>query len=188
MRAIRPSLLSFYRHTFNNYSDVFVTAQDDPLLDKYADAVEAHEMGWQHKRRALYDVCCLLTVQGIALGDLTPESLLHHGHETRKVRSSVLRQGKKDANLFPGRAAWQVLHDMGHFPPSVPATMRQALHRGQQSVEELVDRYPIRNREVRELLLDYCVRRRAGSSTSPRDTSVPSISLIATAAKRGPAP
>ncbi|MFF7364286.1 hypothetical protein [Streptomyces sp. NPDC008125] len=161
LRAIRPSLLSFYRHTFNNYSDVFVTAQDDPLLDKYADAVEAHEMGWQHKRRALYDVCCLLTVQDIALADLTPESLLHHAHETRKVRSSVLRQGKKDANLFPGRAAWQVLHDMGHFPPAVPATMRQALHRGQQSVEELVDRYPIRNRAVRELLLDYCTRRRA---------------------------
>ncbi|GAA2267225.1 site-specific integrase [Kitasatospora cystarginea] len=161
LRAIRPSLLAFYRHTFNNYAEAFIVAQGDPVLDKYAQDVAAHDMRWEHKRRALFDVCCLLTVQDVALADLTAESLLHHGHETRKVRSSVLRPGKKDANLFPGRAAWQVLHATGHFAPNVPATMREALHRGQQSVEQLVDRYPIRNRAVRQLLLDYCTRRRA---------------------------
>ncbi|MEV5528101.1 tyrosine-type recombinase/integrase [Streptomyces prunicolor] len=166
LRAVRPSLLAFRRHSFNNYSPVFVEAQNDPQLDKYAQNVAAHDIRWEHQRKALFDVCCLLTVQDIALSDLTPEAMLHHGHETRRIRSSVLRPGKKDANLFPGRAAWEILHTAGHFPSSAPATMREALHRGQQSVEQLVDRYPIRNRAVRQLLLDYCTRRRADTDYS----------------------
>lgn len=39
--------------------------------------------------------------------------------------------------------------------------MHQALHRGQLTFEELVDRHTIRNRSVRRLLLDYFHRRRS---------------------------
>ncbi|WP_167407520.1 hypothetical protein [Streptomyces swartbergensis] len=39
--------------------------------------------------------------------------------------------------------------------------MRAALMRGQKSVEELVDLYPIRNQAVRGVLIDYFTRRRA---------------------------
>ncbi|MFI6086074.1 hypothetical protein ACIBBB_34950 [Streptomyces sp. NPDC051217] len=61
--------------------------------------------------------------------------------------------------MFAGRASWNVLHAMGHLSPSTPATMRQALHRGQLTLEELVDRHTIRNQSVRRLLLDYFHRR-----------------------------
>ncbi|MFD5242875.1 hypothetical protein [Streptomyces tendae] len=105
-------------------------------------------------------MCCLLTVQGIAFADLTPAALLHHAHTSREAKA-VLRPGKKDAKVFAGRAAWNVLHAMGHFPASTPATMRQALHRGQLTLKELVDRHPIRNQRVRQLLLDYFHRRKA---------------------------
>ena len=48
---------------------------------------------------------------------------------------------------------------MGHFPPTAPATIREAVVRGQLTVSELVTRYGIRNDQVRHLLIDYLTRR-----------------------------
>lgn len=69
--------------------------------------------------------------------------------------------GKSGANRFAGRCTWDVLHSMGMFPPSTPLTMRAALTRGQRPVEELTDQYPIRDQAVRQLLIDYFLRRAA---------------------------
>jgi hypothetical protein len=160
LRVIQPSLHTFRANSFTDYASFFVAAQADPLLDQFAEHAAAHEMSWLHRREALFDVCCLLTVQGIALADLTPAALLHHGHETRRV-TAAMRPGNNAANRFAGLSAWNVLHRMGHFPPGTPATMRAALHRGQLSVEQLVDRYSIRNQSVRQLLIDYFTRRSA---------------------------
>jgi integrase len=160
LRVIQPSLHTFRANSFTDYATFFVAAQTDPLLDQFAEHAAAHEMSWLHRREALFDLCCLLTVQGIALADLTPAALLHHGHETRRV-TAAMRPGNKAANRFAGLSAWNVLHRMGHFPPGTPATMRAALHRGQLSVEQMVDRYPIRNKSVRQLLIDYFTRRSA---------------------------
>ncbi|MER6546790.1 tyrosine-type recombinase/integrase [Streptomyces sp. NPDC001250] len=160
LRVVRPTLLVMKKHNFNGFADQFIAAQKDPLLEKYASQVARHDFSWPHKREALFDVCCLLAVQGIGFADLTAAALLHHAHESRKAKAA-LRPGKKDANVFAGRAAWNVLHAMGHFPASTPATMRQALHRGQLTLEELVDRHTIRNQSVRRLLLDYFHRRKS---------------------------
>ncbi|MEU8781780.1 site-specific integrase [Streptomyces sp. NPDC048637] len=160
LRIVQPTLLVMKKHNFNGFADQFIAAQKDPLLEKYSEHVTAHDISWPHKREALFDVCSLLAVQGIGFADLTPAALLHHAHESRKVKTA-LRPGKKDANVFAGRASWNVLHAMGHFSPSTPATMRQALHRGQLTLEELVDRHTIRNQSVRRLLLDYFHRRKA---------------------------
>lgn len=158
LRVVQPTLLVMKKHNFNGFADQFIAAQKDPLLERYAAHTASHDFSWPHKREALFDVCCLLAVQGIGFADLTPAALLHHAHESRKAKAT-LRPGKKDANVFAGRASWNVLHAMGHFPASTPATMRQALHRGQLTLEELVDRHPIHNRSVRRLLLDYFHRR-----------------------------
>ncbi|WP_257230792.1 hypothetical protein [Streptomyces sp. UH6] len=159
LRVVQPTLLVMSRHNFNGFAEQFITAQNDPVLERYAEQVALHDVSWLHKRRALFDVCCLLAVQGIGFADLTPAALLHHAHESRKAKA-VLRPGKKDANTHAGHAAWNVLHAMGHFPHGAPATLRQALHRGQLTLEELVDRHPLRNQSVRRLLLDYFHRRR----------------------------
>lgn len=168
LRVIQPSLLAFRRNSFHEYGQFFVAAQRDPLLEKFAVQVAASDMSWAHRREALFDVCCLLTVQGISLADLTPAALLHYGHDTRRARA-ILRPGKRDANRFAGPSAWNILHQMGHFPPDTPSTMRAALARGQLSIEQLVDRYPIRNQAVRQLFIDYFTRRSA-------DTDYASIS------------
>lgn len=158
LRVVQPTLLALRVNSFTDYSSFFITAQADPLLDKFAEHADAHDMSWQHRREAVFDVCCALTVQGIGLADLTPAALIHHGHETRRAKA-VMRPGKKDANRFVGPSAWNVLHRMGHFPAGTPLTMRAALHRGQLSVEQMIGRYPIRNRSVRQLLIDYFLRR-----------------------------
>ncbi|WP_433531254.1 site-specific integrase [Micromonospora sp. CA-263727] len=175
LRAIQPSLLAFRRHPFSGYNILFVAAQNDPLLDDYVKHVKAHPMSHQHQSDAIADMCGLLTVQGVALADVTPESLLHHAHENRAARA-ILHPGEKVANRFICRGAWNVLHRMGHFPPTVPQTMREAMLRGQQTVTELVDRYPIQNAAVRQLLIEYLTRRRADSDYSTLTTLV--INLV----------
>ncbi|MGW7296682.1 tyrosine-type recombinase/integrase [Streptomyces sp. NPDC054829] len=160
LRVVQPTLLVVKKHNFNGFPAQFIAVQNDPLLKTYAAQVAHHDFSWAHKREALFDVCCLLAVQGIGFADLTPAALLHHAHASRAAKA-VLRPGKKDANVFAGHAAWNVLHAMGHFPASTPATMRQALHRGQLTLEELVDRRSIRNQSVRQLLLDYFHRRKS---------------------------
>ncbi|MFI0166427.1 hypothetical protein [Streptomyces sp. NPDC017095] len=69
-----------------------------------------------------------------------------------------------------------------HIPPTVPATMRAALMRGQKSVEELVDLYPIRNQAVRGVLIDYFTRRRADSDYAALKNQV--LHLVHTSGRR----
>ena len=64
--------------------------------------------------------------------------------------------------LFPrsavnGPSFYQLLHEMGVFPPGAPATIRMfsPVRRGQLAVEEMVDRHDLACRPVRDLLVDY---------------------------------
>lgn len=90
---------------------------------------------------------------------------LHFTHENRKARC-ILQPGSQASNRLIGRGVWNVLHAMGHFPPSTPESMRAALLRGQRSIEELVDQYEISNQSVRGLLIEYFTRRKADTDYS----------------------
>lgn len=163
LRVVQPALLAFRRAPLPDYVTSFVTAQQDPLLDKFVEHATQHDVPFRHRRKALHDVCSLLTAQGIALADLTPAALLHYAQQMHSVKS-ILRPGNtKYINQVVGMSAWNVLHRMGHFPPETPPGMRAVLHRGQLSVEQLVDRYRICSRAVRQLLIDYLTRRSLGS-------------------------
>jgi len=50
---------------------------------------------------------------------------------------------------------YQLLHAMGIFGPTAPPTVRVFLTRGQRSPEQLIDRYDIACRPIRDLLVDY---------------------------------
>ncbi len=160
LRVIQPTPLAFRRNPLRNYGAMFIAAQEDPLLDKYAEEVRAHQFRQVHRRDAINELCMLLTVQGVALSDITPAALLHFTHENRKVRC-ILQPGSQASNRLIGRGVWNVLHAMGHFPPSTPESIRAALLRGQRSIEELVDQYEISNQPVRGLLIEYFTRRKA---------------------------
>lgn len=158
LRAIQPSNLAFRVNTFPGYAEYFARAQHDPLLDKFTEHASSFDAPWHLRRDAAHELCSLLTIQGIALSDVTPAALLHHAHETRRARASMPGP-RSSAKEFAGRSTWDVLHSMGMFPPDTPLTMRAALTRGQRPVEELVGQYPIRDQPVRQLIIDYCRRR-----------------------------
>ncbi|MFP8887049.1 tyrosine-type recombinase/integrase [Streptomyces mangrovi] len=160
LRVVQPSMLAFRRNHMHHFASMFIAAQNDPLLNKYQECVAAQDLRMNHQRAAVIDLCTLLAVQGVALADVTAPSILHFAHENRRVRCQ-LQPGRQIANQLIGHSMWSVLHAMGHFPPSTPTTMRAAMMRGQRTIEELVDQYPIRSQTVRGLLIDYFQRRRA---------------------------
>ena len=81
------------------------------------------------------------TVRDISVGDYL--DLLDAMHETRTGGAGRL-------------LAYRLLHALGHLGPEAPATGRAFLQAaGQRTVEELVDRYELRCRPVRDLLVDY---------------------------------
>ncbi|MFF2065023.1 hypothetical protein ACFVWZ_24985 [Streptomyces sp. NPDC058200] len=149
---------AFRSNIFLYYGQRFLTAQNDPLLERFWAEVQATSVNPVHHRPALFDVTVALTTQGIALADLTPAAFLHYAWECR--RQGLVLGARGAGSRFPGHLAWQVLHTMGHFPSHGPATLKAALLNGRSTVEELVDRYKIRNTEVRHLLVAYLERRK----------------------------
>ena len=62
----------------------------------------------------------------------------------------VLADGGNTSPYF-----YQLLHELGTFPPAAPPTVRAFKTPGQLTVEQLVDRYPIACQPVRALIIDY---------------------------------
>ncbi|MFF7415789.1 site-specific integrase [Streptomyces lydicus] len=165
LRVIQPSLVAFRLNPFQNYASFFISAQVDPLLDEYVAHVQDHHLRHIHRREALSELCALLTVQGVSLDDVTAPAILHFAQANRRARST-LQPGNTAANRLTGQGMWNVLHSMGRFPSSTPPTMRAALMRGQRTVEEMVDQYPIGNHAVKRLLVEYFTRRRVDTDYS----------------------
>jgi hypothetical protein len=81
-------------------------------------------------------------VTDIAVGDCV---------ELLDTQSQVQAKGGTCKTYF-----YQLLHDAGIFPPEAPATVRAfRSSTGQLSVEELVDRYHLACRPIRDLIVEY---------------------------------
>jgi site-specific recombinase XerD len=158
LRVVRPTLPAFRAHTIHHYAEQFRTAQADPQLDSFYEHVHAIEASQLTRLGAVFDVACALTVFGIRFSELTPEALLHYAWECRHYDVTYAhRQGRQ--NTFGALLAWNVLYTTGHFPPGTPPSIRSASVRGRLTVQEMVDRHPIANRAMRDLLIDYLERR-----------------------------
>jgi hypothetical protein len=152
MRLIQPSLVAFRATSPPCYVPKFRLAAGDPLLGEFCARLEKHPVSTDRRKLAMSDVCRALTVFGIDLVDLTPEALVHYADQNRGSASAT---------------AWPVLFDMGRFPTWMPRTLQDSRIRGQQPIEEPVDRHHLRNGEVRDLLVDY-IRRRSVEVDTPR--------------------
>jgi site-specific recombinase XerD len=159
LRLVRPTLLGFRCNRFFHYSPWFRGVAQDPLLEEFCRRADLLPMSQARRTRTKFDVCCALTVFGIDLKGLTPEALLHYAVESRRLGLSGERS---DSGSYAGTLAWPILHEMGHFPPTAPRSLRGAITRGQVPVEEAVDRHGLRNRDMRDLLVEYIRRRSAG--------------------------
>lgn len=155
LRVVRPTLVALRINQLPIYPQYVVPAENDDGLNRFAAAVSAATMSDHFKRWALFDVCAAMTVHGVPFAGLTPESFLHYAFETRETTPRTgLHVGK-----YVGHSAWQVLFAMGHFPPSSPPTLRNALRAPQLTIEEMVDRYEVADPQVRGLFVAYLHRR-----------------------------
>jgi integrase len=154
LRILQPTLEAFRSNHFHDYPRAFRIAQHDPGLEGFSAVVDAAEVAQHWKRRAVFDVAGALTVQGIAFVDLTPEAFLYYA---RAMRDAGL--ASYSYSTYIGHLAWEVMHQMGHFPTSVPTTLRAALRTPRLTCRQLVDRCQLRQRGVADLLVQYLERR-----------------------------
>ncbi|HWU05625.1 MAG TPA: tyrosine-type recombinase/integrase [Streptomyces sp.] len=69
--------------------------------------------------------------------------------------------GRSSADTRSARLAYAWLREMGQFPPDAPVTLLSLAHRsGQVSPERLVDRYQLKCKPVRDVIVGYLTERR----------------------------
>lgn len=110
--------------------------QDDPGITLHA------------QRRILFRTAVIIAAKGGVLADITVGDVL----EVLDAEAGLRRRADC------GEATCRVLREMGVFGAGV-STLREIRSTGQRSVEELVDRYPIACRPIRDLLVDYLKER-----------------------------
>jgi site-specific recombinase XerD len=150
MRAIVPSVAAMRRQGGPDYAGLFRMLQADPLLNEVFTRITGADSSRRYRVVSQTQLAIALTSQAIPMADLGPAALLWFACEWRRG----VPGGRTDAQLG-GLLAWQVLARMGHFPPGTPDSLRRAMLGGRRDVAELVDRYGVRNGEVRQLLIDY---------------------------------
>ena len=98
--------------------------------------------------KVLFRCAVIIAAKGGVLADITIGDVL----EALDAETGL--RGRSDQ----GAATLQMLRKMGIFEPGIP-TLREICDSGQRPVEELVDRYPIDCRPVRDLIVDYLKER-----------------------------
>jgi len=93
---------------------------------------------------ALTRIATMMAAKGGMVSDITVGDCL-------EMASGVAAIPTADTSVY----FYQMLHAMGTFPEAAPPTVRFFEIRGQISIEQMIDRYQIACRPVRDLLVDY---------------------------------
>jgi hypothetical protein len=96
--------------------------------------------------RTLYRGAQIAAAKGGTLSDITTGDLL----ELLEAEADVHGTSVGATHLF-----YRVLHAMGVFGAGAPATLRELRSTGQRTPGEMIDRYGLACRPVRDLLVDY---------------------------------
>lgn len=96
--------------------------------------------------RTLYRAALIVAAKGGALHDITTGDVV----ELLDAEAQFHGTAVGAVHLF-----YRALHTLGIFDPQAPATLRELRTAGQKSSDELIDRYGLICRPVRDLLVDY---------------------------------
>jgi len=105
------------------------------------------------RMRTLQRCSVIIAVKGGTLADIIAGDVL----ELLDVEASVLAGWPGD-----GPVLYQMLHELGILHGQAPARLRELRTGGQKTPDELVDRYQLACRPVRDLLVDYLRERQPG--------------------------
>jgi hypothetical protein len=146
--VIRPGMSWMVRKASNRIVPAMAACRDPQGYAALQDLIDADRDGIAagQARLALGRITTILACKGGLVRDITVGDYL-----------DLLDAMRETGTGGAGRLlAYRLLHDLGHLGPDAPATGRAFLQAaGQRTVEELVDRYRIRCRPVRDLLVDY---------------------------------
>jgi len=106
-------------------------------------------------RRAMLQIAVMMSVKGGPVGDITVGDCLE------LLEARARSRGERDNG---GTYFYQLLHAAGFFPAGAPfrVGMLDPRVHGQQTAGQLIDRYDLACRPVRDLLVDYLNERRPG--------------------------
>ena len=100
--------------------------------------------------RTTYRAALILAAKGGTIADITIGDML----ELLDAEAAVLSTAPGATHLF-----YRVLRTMGVFGTDAPATLRELRTTGQRTPEQLIDRYGLVCRPIRDLLVDYLKER-----------------------------
>ncbi|MFD4946394.1 tyrosine-type recombinase/integrase [Streptomyces sp. NPDC058409] len=145
--VIRPSLPWMLTRTHRYLATIMAEVRDPDGFEQLVQLTAAQPHSSKDAQIAATRIAVLLACKGGLIRDITVGDCVELFDAQRLVHA---RGGQHKVDFYLR------LRTMGVFPDDAPATIRafgQAL--GQLSIEELVDRYPIRCRPIRDLLVDY---------------------------------
>ena len=144
--AIRPSLgWVLTPRAPQNLVALMAATRDPAGFAELTARCEATSAGRTMKTVALRRAATILAVKGGTLGDITVGDCLE---------LSVAVDGRS-ARRNRALGFYQLLHSMGVFGPAAPSTIRAFGTQGQLSPAQLIDRYGIACRPVRDVLVAY---------------------------------
>lgn len=107
---------------------------------------------------AIERAALIMAAKGGPVTEITPGDCMELLECCRNVFAGGTRKNRHSSFVY------QLLHSAGIFPPGAPATVRMISPRfaGQLTPDQLVDRYDLACRPVRDLLADYLREREPG--------------------------
>jgi len=146
---IRPGLGWLMRNTFHLrhlVADLAVSRDPDGFTRLRAMCDGEPGVSVQAASRTLYRGALIIAAKGGRLSEITPGDVL----ELFDVEFNAHRKSAGDTALF-----YRALHTIGALGERAPATLRELRSAGQRTPDELIDRYALACRPVRDLLVDY---------------------------------
>jgi hypothetical protein len=117
----------------------------------------------------IYRAAMLAAAKGGQLADITVGDVL----ELLDTELGMFAKGPNDV-----AASYRLLHAMGIFGPDAPASMREIRTTGQRTPEQLIDRYQLKCRPVRDLLVDYLRERQPALDYSTLKTLAGTLGML----------
>jgi hypothetical protein len=152
--VIRPGLPWMLTRTHRHLAGAMAQTRDPDGFARLRRLTEAEPASSRLDARiAETRIATLLACKGGTIDNITVGDCVELVDVQRRVH---VRGGQKKVDFYLR------LRTLGIFPEDAPSTIRAfGLAQGQLSVEELVDRYQLRCRPVRDLLVDYLRERQA---------------------------
>ncbi|MGH8922353.1 MAG: site-specific integrase, partial [Actinomycetes bacterium] len=162
--VIRPRMTWMVTRAHRHLAPVMAGTRDPAGFARLRELAESGpSSALKDARLADTRIATILACKGGVISDITVGDSVEMSDAQRLVHS---RGGQKKVDFYLR------LHALGIFPADAPATIRAfGMAQGQVTVEELVDRYRLQCKPVRDLLVDYLKERQPALDYASLDSA-----------------